>query len=208
MRFLQKYRLEIAAFLDLELFLWSATRRYYEESLSRGTKTVLGTVTMLSGAALIPMVWRLSKKWRHRAAEKVRALSRRLMRRISERVMQLLERIQRLRGRDGSDLLGGRTRVEFDLYGDRDRRKKRRRVSWKQLESERERLRWLYAGMVETKLKHGVVILPAETPCHIAARKETSPEQQELIELYNMYRYDTREEPPEGTAGVWRARYM
>ena len=205
MRFLKKYWLELAAFADLELFVWSATRRYWGEPLkNKALETVLDALIMVSGIALCFFIWRLSKKWRERTAEQVRVLSRKLLRRISERVLQILERWQRRLGRNTGDLLGGRTRMEFDLYGDRGKRGKHRRAAWRQLESEREKIRWLYAGMVESRLKRGTHILPSDTPSQIARRKDSTPEQCELITWYEDCRYDPRRSPPEGAAQRWR----
>lgn len=205
MRFLKKYWLELTTFAMLELFVWSATRRYWgEPPESRVAEIALGMTAMISGFALVILVWRLSRKWREQTRERVRAFSRRLLRRISEHVMQILEKWQRKYGKGADDLLGGRTRMEFDLYGDRTRRGKHRRVAWKQLESERERLRWLYAGMIESRLKRGAHIRPSETPAQIAGHQDTTPEQSELIGLYETYRYDIHRDPPEGSAQRWR----
>ena len=205
MRWWKKYWLELIAFADLELFLWSATRRYWGEPIRSGVlRMLLDAVITVSGIALVIMIRRLTKKWRARTAGQVRMLSRRLMRRISERVMSILERWQRKLGRGAGDLLGGRTRMEFDLYGERVKRGRHRRAAWRQLESERERIRWLYAGMVETRLKRGALIRPSETPAQIARRQDSTPEQCELIALYEACRYDPRSEPPEGKAQQWR----
>ena len=62
MRFWKKYIMEIAAFLDLELFLWSITRRYYNRPAERLWQTVLDGIITVSGIALCFFVWRLTKK--------------------------------------------------------------------------------------------------------------------------------------------------
>lgn len=205
MRFLKKYWQEIADLAALELFVWSATRRYWGEAPAhRWGKIALDATIVISAVALAVLSWRLTKKWRSRTKERVRELSRKWMRRLSERVVHLLERWHRRRGNGGGDLLGGRTRVEYELYGDRARRGKHRRTAWRQLESERERIRWLYAGMVEGKLRHGSLIRPSETPAQIARRPDSTPEQCELIGMYEDCRYDPRRTPPEGTALRWK----
>ena len=145
MRFLKKYGLELAALADLELFVWAATRRYWGKPPSKAAEMALDAAIMASGLLLIFFALRLTKKWRQRTSERIRSLSHRLLRRFSERMMQMVERWQRRRRRGGDDLLSGRTRMEFDLYGDRIKRNKRRRVAWKQLEGERERLRCMRA---------------------------------------------------------------
>ena len=208
LRFLKKYRMELAAFVDLELFVWAATRRYWGKPPSKLAEMMLDAAIMASGLLLIFFAVRLTKKWRQRTSERIRLLSHRLLRRFSERMMQMVERWHRRRHRGGNDLLGGRTRMEFDLYGDRIKRSKRRRAAWKQLESERERLRWLYARMVEDRLKHGALILPSETPAQIYRRADSTPEQQILITQYEATRYDERQDPPEGAAQRWHDENM
>lgn len=208
MRFLKKYGLELAALADLELFVWAATRRYWGKPPSKAAEMALDAAIMASGLLLIFFALRLTKKWRQRTSERIRSLSHRLLRRFSERMMQMVERWQRRRRRGGDDLLSGRTRMEFDLYGDRIKRNKRRRVAWKQPEGERERLRWLYARMVEDRLKHGAWIRPSETPAQIYRREDSTPEQQILIAQYEAVRYDLRRDPPEGAAQRWHDENM
>lgn len=206
MRRLKRYWQEILAFLDLELFVWLVNRRYWGDPLSDRLRMAADAAIMASGFLLLWFAYRLTRKWRSRLAEQVRASSRRLIRRVTERVLALLERWQQKYGRGAQDILGGRTRMEFDLFGNRGRRKRNRRAGWKQLETERERLAWLYAGMIETKLKRGAHIRPAETPRQIGAHPDNTPEQCELIGLYEMYRYDPRSQPPEGTAQALKDR--
>ena len=208
LRFLKKYGLELAAFADLELFVWATTQRYWGKPPSKVAEMALDAAIMVSGPLLIFFGLRLTGKWRRRATERLRSLSHRLLRRFSERMMHLVERLQRRRRSGSDDLLCGRTRMEFDLYGDRVKRNKRRRVSWKQLENERERLRWRYARMVEDLLKRGALIRPSETPAQIRQREDSTPEQRVLIDQYESVRYDLRQDPPEGAALMWRDENM
>lgn len=208
LRFFKKYWLELAAFADLELFVWAATRRYWGKPPNKAAEMALDAAIMVSGPLLIVLVLKLTGKWRNRASERIRQLSHRLLRRFSERMMHIVERWQRRRRRGGEDLLGGRTHMEFDLYGDRVKRSKRRRTTWKQLENERERFRWLYARMVEDRLKHGVLIRPSETPAQIRYREDSTPEQKTLIDQYEVIRYDLRQDPPDGNAQRWRDENM
>ena len=202
--FLKKYRAEIAAFFDLELFAWAISRRYLRTPPNETARIIWDAVIMFCAITLLLLARHLTKKWREQAKEQVRALSRRLLRRLSEQMLRLLEKWQRRRGRGEGDLLGGRTRIEYDLFGNRGRKKKNRRAAWKQLESERERIRWLYAGMIEERLKHGAHIRASETPEQIARHEDTTPEQTELIGLYEDCRYDPRRETPSGKAQRWK----
>jgi len=204
MRFLKKYIMEIAAFLDLELFLWSITRRYYNRPAERLWQTVLDGIITVSGIVLCFFVWRLTKKWRHRSAELLREISRKLLRQFSERMLRLLERWQHRRGRGAGDLLGGRTRIEYDLFGRYGRRKKQRRQPWKQLEDESARIRWLYADMIDGRLRRGAHIRPSETPDQIARHEDITEGESELIGMYTECRYDRPHTMPAGTAQRWR----
>ena len=205
-KFLRRYWLEITAFLDLELFVWAISRRYLNRPATTQWRMVLDALILVSGIALAIMVKCLTKRWRETSAEKLRVLSRTLLKKLSERVLRWMEYWQLRRGRGAGDLLGGRTRIEYDPFGKRNRRRKQRRTAWKQLEDETGRIRWLYAGMIETRLRRGEHIRPCDTPDQIAQREDSGPEECELIEMYTDCRYNRPHELPEGAAGRWRDR--
>ena len=202
-RKIKEYWLELVSFVDLELFVWAITRRYYNRPAVEWQRMLLDGVITVSGIVLGICTWHLTKKWRRRTATRLRELSRKILKRISERVLQVLERWQSRRGRGAGDLLGGRTRIEYDLFGHR-RRRREKRSSWKQLESEQERIRWLYAGMIESRLRRGHHIRPSDTPDRIAAREDTEEAECELIGMYTDCRYNKPHELPDGAAGRWR----
>ena len=202
----RRYWLEIVAFSDLELFVWAIARRYFNRPASSLWRMVLDGAILISGIALAVMLKYLTKRWRETSAEKLRTLSRTLLKKLSERVLRLLEHWQLRRGRGAGDLLGGRTRIEYDAFGKRDRRRRQRRAAWKQLEDETGRIRWLYAGMIETRLRRGAHIRPCDTPDQIAQREDSSPEECELIGMYTDCRYNRPHELPEGAAERWRDR--
>ena len=206
LNFLKRHWLELVAFCDLELFVWSITRRYYNRPATAQWRMVLDGVILFSGIVLVICAKRLTERWRQHSIEKLRVMSRKLLRQMSERVLRILEHFQQRRGRGMGDLLGGRTRIEYDLFGKRERRKKQRRAAWKQLEDEAGRIRWLYAGMVETRLRRGEHIRPCDTPNHIAQRENTTPEECELIGMYTDCRYNRPHDLPEGNAARWRDR--
>ena len=203
MRFLKRYWQEIVAFLDLELFVWSATRRYWDTPKQDIARYTLDALIAFSGITLGILVWRLTKKWRKTTAHRMRELSRRWLRKVSQRVLAMLERLQQKYRRGAGDLLGGRTRVDFDMPWETLARRQRRRA-WRQLESEREKLSWLYSDMVETRLKHGEFIRPADTPHMIANRESTTQPQKHMIDVYASYRYDPRRDVPQGVADELR----
>lgn len=205
-KLLRRYWLQIAAFLDLELFVWAIARRYFNRPVAPLWRMVLDALILFSGIALAIMVKYLSRRWREASAEKLRGFSRTLIKKLSERVLRLLEHWQMRRGRGARDLLGGRTRIEYDPFGKRGRRRKQRRAAWKQLEDEATKIRWLYAGMIETRLRGGAHIRPCDTPDQIAQREDSSPEDCELIGMYTDCRYNRPHELPEGAAGRWRDR--
>lgn len=201
----REYWLELVAFVDLELFVWAITRRYYNRPTAELWRMILDGVIAFSGILLVLLCWRLSKKWRQRSAERLREFSRKILKKISERVLRALERWQRRRGRGAGDLLGGRTRIEYDLFG-RRRQRREKRASWRQLESEQARIRWLYAGMIESRLRRGQHIRPCDTPDRIAAREDTGEAEHELIGMYTNCRYNRPHDLPDGTAERWRDR--
>lgn len=202
---IKEYRQELVAFCDLELFVWAITRRYYNRPTVEWRRMMLDGVITLSGIALGILTWRLSRKWRRRSSARLREFSHKLLKKLSERVLLILERWQSRRGRGAGDILGGRTRIEYDLFG-RRRQRREKRVGWKQLESEQARIRWLYACMIENRLRRGHHIRPSDTPDCIAAREDSAEAEVELIGIYTDCRYNRPHEMPDGVAGRWRDR--
>jgi len=61
-----------------------------------------------------------------------------------------------------------------------------RKMKWKNLQNNRQRVRFIYISFLQRKIKKGTIILPSETPNELAERLHGG---EELFPLYNVARY-------------------
>lgn len=97
----------------------------------------------------------------------------------------------------GANVINGRTSVSYDLSllsKDKRRRKKERikPLRWKDMNTSRERLGYLYYRTVTQKIKSGAVVSSHETPNEIMLRFTENEAENEMFALYSSTRYDTR----------------
>jgi hypothetical protein len=72
------------------------------------------------------------------------------------------------------------------IFGGKER-DRLRKLKWRQLRTNRERVRFFYIEFLRKKMKKGAVIPPSATPNELAARLQ---ENHDLFALYNEARYD------------------
>jgi hypothetical protein len=72
------------------------------------------------------------------------------------------------------------------IFGGKER-DRLRKLKWRQLKTNRERVRYFYIEFLRKKMKKGVAIPPSATPNELAARLQ---ENHDLFTLYNEARYD------------------
>lgn len=184
---------EIALVVSLSVFV---ILMYYfiadrPEGMYAQSFMILGTVG--SGAAvflLLRSLWR--DKWRRVTAA--------IMQRAFGRVQRLIERISEKLGIKRSDktVLAGKTRVTFNkitLDSEKEELKEKKPPRWKQLESDRARMRFLYRQMIGSKIKKGARIYGSQTPSEICNGQDKSDAESELFDIYIECRYDDRRAP-------------
>ena len=99
-----------------------------------------------------------------------------------------------------SDRLGGTTSVFFDLnLKEKAEKKSQKPPKWKHLQTDRERVRFLYRAMMTERVKRGALVYSSETPAELKQKQENQPHEEELFDLYIACRYDERQQPPEET---------
>ena len=100
------------------------------------------------------------------------------------------------------NVISGRTTVHYDFSAFRKDERRRRKTAekqprWRDMESPRQKLGFLYYRVISDRIKHGEVITSHETPLEISQRPIESEAQEELFRMYNSVRYDERKEPDE-----------
>lgn len=98
----------------------------------------------------------------------------------------------------GKHILGGKTTLSFDFSVlEKEEKQPRKPPKWKQLQTNKERLRFLYRRMINERVEKGLPIYSFETPCEIQQKAEYEAHEEELFALYIDMRYDERSEPNE-----------
>ena len=185
---LRKYAAEIGAALLLGVM--SATISYWLQSRPKDSfvRFVLSLILAVCGFWLYRLLRRLWRtKWK-RALKKTAQL---LLTRTSGFLLKILDRWHLKRNR--SNELGGKTTVRFDFsVFEKPEVKPQKPPKWKQLRTDRERLRYLYRQMVGRKIRHGFLAYSSETPCELKEKAEHEAAEERLFTLYTDLRYDER----------------
>lgn len=139
---------------------------------------------------LVRMIWR--NKW----LQRVEALAKAIGARASAFLVKLLDKwnnsrwniFARRRG-----YVGGNTTVTFDFFsGEKQKPKKIKPPKWKQMQTEREKLGYLYFHLITSYLKRGLPAKRTDTPSEIKERTESTPPEERVFDLYIDARYDER----------------
>lgn len=109
------------------------------------------------------------------------------------------------------NVISGRTTVHYDLSAFRkDTRRRRKTIEkplrWKDMESPREKLGFLYYKRMTEHIKHGEIITSHETPLELSERFNENEAENELFDMYISVRYDERIEPNESEVNELREK--
>ena len=195
--YLLAYLREIILFVLISLFLtvalvWNELRpsNYY-------VQLVLGLILLGLGIA----IYLLSRNtWRGKYRRPFILKARKVIIGASRFIMRILGRFN-LFSRRGN-VLSGRTSVHYDLSVlSRETRRKRKKsekpLRWRDMESSRQKLGFLYYKLISGYIKHGARITSHETPAELRARFNENEAETELFDFYISTRYDERREPNE-----------
>lgn len=163
--------------------------------------TEAGNVFLLGGALTLNIVliffvlWHLYRtKWKRAIAVGVQ----KLFAAIAKRFSLWVEKHQLRKKRN---IISGETNIHFHFSeAEASPRKTKKRPRWRQMKTERQKMRYLYRQTVTDHLRHGIRIYASQTPEEIKTLEENTQADREVLSLYTRYRYDERTEPPEGCA--------
>ena len=94
------------------------------------------------------------------------------------------------------NVISGEMKIQF-MNLERNSEKKKKELRWKQLKTDREKLRYLYRQMISYRIKHGARIYSSHTPTEIEGLSENTATESKVFDSYIAYRYDERKEPLE-----------
>ena len=166
------------------LYLWTHFRpeNIYLESL-----LFIGMAADIVGIFLmVRELWR--KKWSKMLSDsfgKIFDRLRKLMAKLADKIT--------IASKDDS-VLRGKTTFSFDKIESISREKtvKTKPPKWRQLKEDREKMRYLYRGMITARLRRGELIYSDETPSEIEGRGKLTADERELFDMYVEARYDER----------------
>ncbi len=186
MKQIRKYGYEILASLLGVAFV---TMLLYLVTVKPEDLTTRGTVMFglfFDGIAIyfvLRKLWRT--KWRYRVMPSVQKVFEKIA-----RVFRIFRAKLGLERADKGTVLKGKTTISFDtkpLFAQTKRAKKPQ--GWKSLQTDRERLGYLYRRMIDTNINQGLPVFSSETPSEIKNKKDYRDCENQIFDLYVANRY-------------------
>ncbi|MBE6578007.1 MAG: hypothetical protein E7653_07740 [Ruminococcaceae bacterium] len=191
MKIVSKYWREAICVAEISLFAQLAVWLVDQKAESSFARFVLVTLIFADFFALLctlRALWR--KKWRQKAVK----AARRLIIGASRFVIRLLEKWNIGKSKS-SGSLSAKSVITFDGVSlDREHKKARKR-KWKHMQTDRERVGFLYRYMITERIKGGLRATAHDTPKELCDMGKNTSVEQELFELYISTRYDERTAP-------------
>ncbi len=154
-----------------------------EDLITRGT-VMFGM--FFDGIAIyfvLRKLWRT--KWRYRVMPQVQKLFEKL-----SRVLKIVRKKLGIPERREQTVLKGKSKIFFDVKNTATETKRAKKLSaWKSLQTDRERLGFLYKRVIDSNIHQGVPIYSSETPSEIQGKKEYHDVENQIFDLYVENRY-------------------
>lgn len=163
--------------------------------LINGGKAVKIIAAVLAVADAVALVLMVRVLWRTKWKKALVSGLQRAFEVLSRFFIKVSDAVMRRLGMYRKNTLYGNAKITY-YTGSASGTKKavRKTVKWKQLDSARERLGFLYRYMIGKRISEGARARASDTPCELKQSISNSVEQDELFELYIGARYDERYE--------------
>ena len=158
-------------------------------------------------ADIVLMFSTLRKLWQHKWRKFV-------AKKAHDVIVRVVEFFLRVSGKwnltnHKKNVIFGKTEVEFNFERvEKQNQQKSKGKKWRQLETPRERLRYIYRQTVIKQIKHGERIYPQDTPKDLRDRDINQEGERAMFDLYTTYRYDERHEPDGKTVTDLKEKYF
>ncbi len=142
---------------------------------------------------MIPLLRRLHKKWKAKTDEALK----RLFASAALLFMRLAEKLEKYTHffRRKKNTVYGKTTYSFDFSApERQKKKPPKPPRWKQMETARQKLGYLYYHLITARIKGGMHAKSTDTPLDLKRRQENLPDEERVFDLYLDARYDERAE--------------
>lgn len=197
---ISKYKLELLLLLLFVAFLLLIT-------LSSPNPLIDLIFKLSLIADVVAFFYTLLALWRNKWRGAVVRTAQKAFVRVAKAFMRVLEAVGARR--KNRNILSGQTQVSFSIErAERTRKSELRQKKWKQLESSREKMRYLYRYSIKDRIKRGERIYATDTPSELREREDIIERDEAMLALYVAYRYDERREPSESEIMQLKEKYF
>lgn len=197
---ISKYKLELLLLLLFVAFLLLIT-------LSSPNPLIDLIFKLSLIADVVAFFYTLLALWRNKWRGAVVRTAQKAFVRVAKAFMRVLEAVGARR--KNRNILSGQTQVSFSIErAERTRKSELRQKKWKQLESSREKMRYLYRYSIKDRIKRGERIYATDTPSELREREDIIERDEAMLALYVTYRYDERREPSESEIMQLKEKYF
>ncbi|MBQ7392193.1 MAG: hypothetical protein IJV73_05855 [Clostridia bacterium] len=186
MKWIRKYIYEL---LTSILGIAFATMLLYLLIVKPEDLIVRGTVMFGLFFDAIAIYYTLRKLWRTKWRQRVMPSVQKFLEKVA-RVLKLFRERLGIPERKHHTVLKGKSKIFFDVKATNVQTKRAKKPSaWKSLQTDRERLGYLYRRMIDTNIHQGLSVFSSETPTEIRNKKEYRDVENQIFDLYVENRY-------------------
>ena len=154
-----------------------------EDLMTRGTVMFALFFDGIAIYFVLRRLWRT--KWRYRVIPAVQKVFEKLA-----RVFKIVAKKLGIKERSTQTVLGGKSKIFFDLKPINEQTKRAKKAKgWKAMQSDKERLGYLYKRIIDTNISQGLPIFSSETPSEIKEKKTYRDVENRIFDLYVENRY-------------------
>lgn len=193
MKKLKQFLPEMLFFALLALWTFLLGCMIRREELSYGWQIATFLLFLADSAVMIPLLRRLHRKWK----AKTDAALKRFFASASLLIMRLAEKLEKYTRifRRKKNTVYGKTSYSFDFSTpEKQKKKPPKPPKWKQMETARQKLGYLYYHLITARIKGGMHAKSTDTPLDLKHRQPNLPDEERVFDLYLDARYDERAE--------------
>lgn len=186
MKQIRKYAFEVLAsilgiaFVTMLLYLVIVKP---EDLMTRGTVMFCMLFDAIAIYYTLRKLWRT--KWRYHVVPSMQKVLEKLA-----RVLKIVRQKLGIPERGEQTVLKGRSKIIFDSKATVQLQKRAKKATaWKNMQTDKERLGFLYKRVIDNNIRQGVPIYSSETPTEIRHKKEYDDVENQIFDLYVENRY-------------------
>lgn len=166
----------------------AAVYKYYKENNPQDPYIKLGLAIAVA-VSIFFIFFFMRRIWNQKAKELFATKLKNLLLRVFGRIARFASKFLRR----GSNVLEGKTTVSFDFSGFKAKKKRQEKFippKWKDMDSSRKKLGFLYYKLITKKMKNGMKAFASDTPIELSRRSQNSDDENIIFDMYVGARYD------------------